>query len=221
MSSPLRRPELPELPLRGYRFERLTEAFFSAGPALMEGGFVGVIADKLFHVHPAVLALITAAPMFGNLSSAFWARLAHGRRRVPLATALLGGFSVCVAGVALIPEGVAGAALLVGLLIASRQLLGGFTALRSIVWSLNYPREARGRVIARLAVISTLGMAGTSWLGGQILNGNPQSFRLVYVLGAVVSAFGVWAFSRVRSRARTTTWLRSGARTRTARARAA
>jgi MFS family permease len=197
MSSPLRRPELPELPLRGYRFERVTEAFFSAGPALMEGGFVGVIADKLFHVHPAVLALITAAPMFGNLSSAFFARLAHGRRRVPLATALLGGFCVCVAGVALIPEGVAGAAVLVGLQIASRQLLGGFIALRSIVWSLNYPREARGRVIARLAVISTLGMAGTSWLGGQILNGNPQSFRLVYALGAVVSALGVWAFSRV------------------------
>jgi MFS family permease len=163
----------------------------------MEGGFVGVIADKLFHVHPAVLALITAAPMFGNLSSSLWARLAHGRRRVPLATALLGGFSLCVAAVALIPEGVAGTAVLVGLQIASRQLLGGFIALRSIVWSLNYPREARGRVIARLAVISTLGMAGTSWLGGQILNGNPQSFRLVYALGAVVSALGVWAFSRV------------------------
>lgn len=197
MSSPLRRPELPELPLRGYRFERRMEAFFAAGPALMEGGFVGVIADKLFHVHPAVLALITAAPMFGNLSSSYWARLAHGRRRVPLATALLGGFSLCVAGVALIPEGVAGAGLLVGLQIVSRQLLGGFIALRSIVWSLNYPREARGRVIARLAVIGTLCMAGISWLGGQILNGNPQNFRLVYALGAVVSALGVWAFSRV------------------------
>lgn len=197
MSSPLRRPELPELPLRGYRFERLTEAFFAAGPALMEGGFVGVIADKLFHVHPAVLALVTAAPMFGNLSSSYWARLAHGRRRVPLATALLAAFSACVAGVALIPEGVAGAALLVGLQIVSRQLLGGFIALRSIVWSLNYPREARGRVIGRLAVISTLCMVAISWTGGQLLNGNPENFRLVYLLGAGVSALGVWAFSRV------------------------
>ena len=197
MSSPLRRPALPELPLRGYRRERLMEACFSAAPALMEGGFVGVIADKLFHVHPAVLALITAAPMFGNLSSSFWARIAHGRRRVPLATALLGAFSLCVAAVALIPEGVAGATLLVALLISSRLLLGGFIALRSIVWSLNYPREARARVVARLAIVSTLSMAATSWLGGQILNGDPERFRLVYVLGAVVSAFGVWAFSRV------------------------
>jgi hypothetical protein len=67
----LRRPELGPLALAGYRRERLTEACFTAGPALMEGGFIGVIADKLFHVHPAVLALVTAAPMFGNLSSAW------------------------------------------------------------------------------------------------------------------------------------------------------
>jgi len=193
----LRRPALPELPLRGYRLERLTEACFSAGPALMEGGFVGVIADKLFHVHPAVLALITAAPMFGNLSSSFWARLAHGRRRVPWASALMAAFTVCVAAIALIPEGNAGAAGMVTLLIAARLILGGIITLRSIVWTLNYPREARGRVIARLSVINTLCLAGTSWLGGQVLNGNPQNFRLVYAGGALVAALGVLAFSRV------------------------
>jgi hypothetical protein len=193
----LRRPALPELPLRGYRFERLTEAFFSSGCALMEGGFIGVIADKLFHVHPAVLALVTAAPMFGNLSSSFWARLAHGRRRVPWATSLMAAFTVCVAGIAVIPEGLAGATALVMLLIASRLILGGIITLRSIVWTLNYPRETRGSVIARLSIINTLCLAGTSWVGGQILNANPQSFRLVYVGGALVGALGVLAFSRV------------------------
>src|SRR5262245_13099450 len=101
----------------------------------MEGGFIGVIADKLFHVHPAVLALITAAPMFGNLSSAFWARHAHGRRRVPFATALMGGFALCVALVALVPEGAVGASLLVGALVVARLLLGGIVTLRSVVWT--------------------------------------------------------------------------------------
>jgi hypothetical protein len=193
----LRRPALPELPLRGYRKERLTEAFFSSGLSLMEGGFIGVIADKLFHVHPAVLALVTAAPMFGNLSSSFWARLAHGRRRVPWATALMAALTACIAGIAVIPEGNVGAAAMVTLLIVSRLLLGGVITLRSIVWTLNYPRETRGRVIARLSVISTLSLAGTSWVGGQILNANPQNFRLVYAGGALVSALGVLAFSRV------------------------
>jgi MFS family permease len=192
-----RRPELGALALAGYRRERLTEACFTVGPALMEGGFIGVIADKLFHVHPAVLALVTAAPMFGNLSSAFWARLAHGRRRVPFATALMAGFALCVALVALVPEGAVGAWLLVGALIAARLLLGGIVTLRSVVWTLNYPSEARGRVTARLSVVSTLGIAATAWAGGALLDGNPERFRLVYAIGAGVAALGVLAFSRV------------------------
>lgn len=192
-----RRPELGTLALAGYRRERLTEAFFTVGPALMEGGFIGVIADKLFHVHPAVLALVTAAPMFGNLSSSFWARLAHGRRRVPFATALMAAFALCVALVAGVPEGVVGAWLLVSALVAARLLLGGIVTLRSVVWTLNYPSEARGRVTARLSVVSTLGIAATAWAGGALLDGNPERFRLVYAIGAGVAALGVLAFSRV------------------------
>ncbi len=193
----LRRPELGALALVGYRRERLTEACFTVGPALMEGGFIGVIADKLFHVHPAVLALVTAAPMFGNLSSAFWARLAHGRRRVPFATALMAGFAGCVALVALVPEGVVGAGLLIAALVVARLLLGGIVTLRSVVWTLNYPRESRGRVTARLGVISTLCIAATAWLGGQVLDRSPENFRLVYAIGAAFAAAGVVAFSRV------------------------
>ncbi len=192
-----RRPELGTLALAGYRRERLTEAFFTVGPALMEGGFIGVIADKLFHVHPAVLALVTAAPMFGNLSSSFWARLAHGRQRVPFATALMAAFALCVALVAGVPEGVVGAWLLVSALVAARLLLGGIVTLRSVVWTLNYPSEARGRVTARLSVVSTLGIAATAWAGGALLDGNPERFRLVYAIGAGVAALGVLAFSRV------------------------
>jgi hypothetical protein len=81
--------------------------------------------------------------------------------------------------------------------IAARLLLGGFISLRSIVWTLNYPREIRSRVIARLNIISILSLAGTSWLGAQVLNANPESFRLLYAVGALVAALGVWAFSRV------------------------
>jgi MFS family permease len=185
------------VPLRGYRLERLFEAFFGAAVALTEGTFVGVIADKLFHVHPVVIALVTAAPMFGNLSSSFWARLAHGRRRVPWTTALLSAFTVCVAAVVVIPENTVGAAALVTLQVSARLLLGGIISLRSIVWSLNYPREARGRVLARLQIVSVLSLAGASWIGAQILNADPHSFRIVYAAGAAVAALGVWAFSHV------------------------
>ncbi len=193
----IRRPELGALSLVGYRRERITEACFSIGPALLEGGFIGVIADKLFHVHPAVLALVTAAPMFGNLSSTFWARRAHGRRRVPYATVLMAGFAACVALVSLVPEGAVGAWLLVGALVVARLLLGGIVTLRSVVWTLNYPSDNRGRVTARLGVIATLSVAATAWVGGQVLDRSPENFRIVYAAGAALAALGVFAFSRV------------------------
>ncbi|HTO05456.1 MAG TPA: MFS transporter [Myxococcota bacterium] len=185
------------MPLRGYRLERLFEMLFGASFALTEGAFVGVVADKLFHVHPAVIALVTAAPMFGNLSSSFWARLAHGRRRVPWTTGLLSAFAACVAAVALIPENAIGAAALVALQVAARLVLGGIISLRSIVWSLNYPREARGRMLARLQIVSVLSLAGASWVGAQVLNADPHSFRIVYAAGAALGAAGVFVFSRV------------------------
>src|SRR5688572_3499538 len=80
----LSRPVLHEVSLASYRKERVTDLTFPVGLALLEGGFLGVLADKVFHVHPALLALISAAPMFGNLSSFFWARVAEGRRTVPM-----------------------------------------------------------------------------------------------------------------------------------------
>ena len=84
VSRALRRPPIGRVALAGFRRERVHDALFPIASAMMEGGFVGVIADKVYHVHPSVLALIAAAPMFGNLSSGVWARLALGRRKVPL-----------------------------------------------------------------------------------------------------------------------------------------
>ncbi len=44
------RPRLDRLALRGYRRERITEFTVPVALALMEGGFVGVVADKVYHV---------------------------------------------------------------------------------------------------------------------------------------------------------------------------
>ncbi|MDH3518589.1 MAG: hypothetical protein OEM66_06660, partial [Acidimicrobiia bacterium] len=60
----------------------------------------GVIADKLFHVHPTLIALISAAPMFGNLSSAIWARLSQRFRKVPMVVVLQTGLVATVAAIA-------------------------------------------------------------------------------------------------------------------------
>jgi MFS family permease len=194
----LRRPKLLRLALRSYRRERIAEICFPIASALMEGGFIGVIAVKIFHVHPGVLALISAAPMFGNLSSFLWARLSQGRRKVPFIVGLQSLFIALAFVIALVPLSSAGAWLVVGSLIASRLVLGGIITIRSLVWTLNYPREARGRVTWRLSVLATLTIVVTSVIGGFVLDADPGSFRLVYSAGALLAVAGVVAFSGVR-----------------------
>jgi MFS family permease len=184
----LTRPPIEVAALESYRHERRTELGMPIVGALMEGGFVGVIA----------LALITAAPMFGLLSSVLWARIALGRRKVPLITSLMAAFVVITAAVALLPETPVGGWLLAALVIGARLVLGGTITIRSLVWTLNYPREARGRVTSRLQFLTVLVMTTTSVVGGFLLNADPQSFRIVYTVGAFLATLGVLAFSRVR-----------------------
>ncbi|MDJ0868743.1 MAG: MFS transporter [Myxococcota bacterium] len=183
-----------------YRREQIQTVFFPIGGALMEAGFIGVIADKVYAVHPAVLALITAAPMFGNLSSLFWARLAHGRPKVPFASGLLVVLVALLAGMALLPTGPLGGALLAANMVVSRLVLAGFITVRSLIWTLNYPSESRGRVTARLSLWTTLAMTVSVLAGGRLLDANPESFRWIYAVGAVFATIGVVAFSRVRVR---------------------
>ena len=55
-----------------------------------------MIAAKIYQVSPVVLAVITAAPMFGNLSSFFWSQLANARTKVRFANVVQTlTYSVC------------------------------------------------------------------------------------------------------------------------------
>ena len=158
---------------------------------------MGVIADKVYHVHPVVLAVIAAAPMFGNLSSLLWSRWARGRRKVPFITGLQTATLLLVGLVALAPDGAAGAWVLVSALVGVRLLLSGEITLRSMVWSLNYPRETRARLTGRLQIMTTLVLAGTSFLAGALLDREPDSFRVAYAVAMGISVLGVAAFARV------------------------
>jgi hypothetical protein len=194
----LERPAIAPLALAGYRRERIRDLSFPVATALMEGGFVGVLADKLYHVHPSVLALISAAPMFGNLSSFLWARVALGRAKVPILVRLQLFFMAFVALVAFLPSGNVGAAVLTIAMVMSRLVLGGIVTLRSLVWTLNYPRETRARVTARLHFFAIGTLTATSFLGSAFLDANAEGFRILYGAGALLAAVGVVSFSRIR-----------------------
>lgn len=193
-------PELPEWSLASFRRERVADATIAVSYALMEGGFVAVIADKVFHVHPMWLAFLTAAPMFGNLSSVAWARLAQRRRKVPLVVALQSLLVALVAGVALVPETQTGGFVLIGLMVTSRLVIGGLVTVRSVVWTQNYPGETRARATSRLTLLAYASMTATALLAGLALDLQPKHFGLLYAGGAALSSVGIFAFAGIRMR---------------------
>ncbi len=200
----LQRPTLSGASLASYRRERVRELSFPAGVALVEGGFVGVVAEQLYGATPIAVAAITAAPMAGNLSSLLWARLAEGRAKIRFLTALQTCFAVVLAGFALLPgarDGADGASalwLLVTTMVVSRLLLGGVVTLRSLVWTHNYPRATRARVTARLSLLTISSMTAMSLVAGAALELHPDAFRLVYLAGTAISALGIAVFARIR-----------------------
>ena len=194
----LRRPAIEPGALASFRRERAADATLPVCYALMEGGFVGVIADKIYHAHPAWIALATAAPMFGNLSSVLWARLAERARAVPLLVALQAALVLSVAGVVLLPGGPLGGALLMALLVAARLAIGAIVTVRSVIWTRNYPRAVRARVTSRLAILSQGVMAATAALAAAVLDRHESALPWLYAAGAVVGVLGVWAYAGVR-----------------------
>jgi MFS family permease len=149
-------------------------------------------------VSPLVLALISAAPMFGNLSSFFWNRLASARPKISFAVTLQALTIACVLTIAVAPTTQPGVALLVGTVVLSRLLITGIITVRSVVWSLNYPRSQRARTTGQLQIITSLVTVAISSGVGPLLDSDPGAFRWVYACGGLFGLLGVIFFAQVR-----------------------
>ncbi|MDJ0789762.1 MAG: MFS transporter [Myxococcota bacterium] len=200
LRSALARPEISDWSLASYRAERRAHLLLPPAMAVIQGGFVGVIADKVFAVHPAVLSLLTAAPMFANLSSAYWASLAQRLRKVPLLVGLQVSLGVGIAVAAAMPATSAGAIGLVAAIVATHLLLSGYITVRSVVWTMNYADHVRGRVTSRLTNVSVLGMAFVSWAGSVALDADASRYRAIFLGAAALAGLSALAYARVRMR---------------------
>lgn len=192
----------PYMVRHSYTHELRSAATFPLAASLAEGAFTGVIAAKNFNAPIILMSVITAAPMFGNIMALFWAELSIGRRKVPLVNMLQLGVVLMVASVALtalFPPEIAGW-VFAGQIIIARILASGINTIRSSIWRNNYPREIRGQVTSRIAVIATTVLAGTTFAGSYLLDRNPAAYVYLYPSAALLGAFGIYQFSKVRVR---------------------
>ncbi|MEC7379536.1 MAG: MFS transporter [Pseudomonadota bacterium] len=180
-----------------FRAEKLTECTLPITLVLLEGGVVGVIAAKVYQVSPFVLAVITAAPMFANLSSFAWNRIAAGRAKVQLACLLQAAVLLCVLAVALAPINDVGALILVASMVISRVLVAGLITIRSVIWSLNYARSNRAQATGQLQMIASLVTVVIASAVGPFLDQYPDGLSLLYAVGTAVGLLGIVFFRRV------------------------
>ena len=177
--------------------EQITELTVPVALAMLEGGFIGVIADKIYNVPPWMLALLTAAPMFGNLSSYLWNGVASTRSKVPLVVLLQVLTMLCLLLVAFAPASPIGITFLATGVVLARIFMAGTITIRSVVWSLNYVREVRARTTGRLQLITSLVMVVTSIVTAPLLDSHPGSFRVMYIVATLIALLGIFSFSRI------------------------
>jgi hypothetical protein len=195
---------------RNYLYEMRSSFTFPLASALAEGSFTGVVASKYFGGGPLLIAVITAAPMFGNILALLWAQLAERRRKVPFINALQLGVVLAVALVALTwffpidpatghPYAIAGWSFAF-LIITARVLASGIVTLRSAVWRMNYPRALRGQIISRITSVNNTILSLMVLAAAWMLDFAPQSYAVLYVVIAIISLLGIGQFRRIRVR---------------------
>ncbi len=192
----------PYMVRHSYRHELRSALTFPLAASLAEGSFTGVIAAKNFGAGVVLMSLITAAPMFGNITALIWSDLAMGRRKVPLVNMLQLGVVLMIASVALtalVPPAAAGW-VFAGQIIVARLLASGIITIRSSIWRANYPRQLRGQLTSRIATVATFVLTVTTFAGSYLLDQNPRAYVYLYPSAALLGAVGIWQFGKIRVR---------------------
>jgi len=188
------------------RYERRTWTLVYLCLGVIEGGTAAVMVRSLFGsavgglAVDLVVAVVSAAPAWANVVSLAYARRAQGRPKVGFLRPLLVAIAVCVAGLALLPVGWAG---LLGFLLlygAARLLWAGVDTVRSVIWSVNYPRHLRARITGRIMVNGSVALAASGLLLGWLLEHDDPWYRAAILVAAAAGLAGSVAFGRFRVR---------------------
>jgi len=187
-------------------FERRVWTLVYVCLGVVEGGTAAVMVRSLFGsaapslVVDLVLALVSSAPAWANLVSLVYARRAQGRPKVQFLRPLLAAMAVCVGALALLPVGGVGLVAFLLIYSAARLLWAGVDTVRSVIWSVNFPRHLRARVTGRILVNGAIAIAGVGLLLGWLLEHDDGWYRAAILAAAASGIAGSVAFKRFKVR---------------------
>ncbi len=175
---------------------------FPLAAAMAEGSFASVVAQKYFGAGSFLIAVIVAAPMFGNVLAMVWADLADRRPKVRFVNTLQLCVIVCtslVAVTAILPQQ-AGGWTFAALMVLARMFTSGIVTAKNLIWRLNFPRHSRGLIVGRVNMIGSAMFAATTFAGSRVLDRHPAGYVWVYLVCSLLGLIGVWQFSGVKVR---------------------
>ncbi len=188
------------------RYERRAWTLIYLCLGVIEGGTAAVMVRSLFGdavagiVVDLVLAVVSAAPAWANLASLVYARRAQGRPKIEFLRPLLVAMAVCVGALALLPVGGLGLIAFLVLYGAARLLWAGVDTVRSVVWSVNYPRHLRARVTGQIMINGSIALAVSGVVLGWLLEHDDPWYRAAILAAAACGLGGSVAFKRFRVR---------------------
>ena len=163
----------------------------------MLGDLAALIAVKSLGAPPWEVALLAAAPPFGNLLAVFWSKQITLSSRKTL--------------YAFWPEALT-SLLLVSMMFSRSSHtftigLCAYLLLRapllqahSAIWRANYPAHWRSWLLARVMAISELLTAGAGLVFGFLLDLNPNNYRGLLALSGMCGLLGAFQVNRIRLR---------------------
>ena len=155
---------------------------------ILASGVTGVLVNTIFAGRvtewalPIAVALVSGAGPLANVGSVLWSHWSRGKEKVAALTRLQGAFGACLLLVAAVPLSDAGLLVMVAAILAAQNVWCGIITIRASIWQLNYSRMARTSFAARNQVIVSVVMSAIGAGAGWLLDLDPESFRLLFVL---------------------------------------
>ena len=188
------------------RYERRSWTLVYLCLGMIEGGTAAVMVRSLFRgsvrglAVDLVVGLVSSAPAWANLVSLAYARRAQGRQKIAFLQPLLVAMAMCVALLALVPDGGAGLGAFLLLYGTTRLLWAGVDTVRSVIWSVNYPRHLRARITGRIMINGAFAVAAVGLTVGWLLGQGGPWYRFAILAAACAGLAGARAFGRFRVR---------------------
>lgn len=191
---------LPYLARSTFRHEQRALIAASLGLAIAMDGFPQLFLKKGFSGSDWLLPVLVACKPAASLVAALGTHLLRRWRQSSVAAGCMFVGAAATAAVPCLPLREAWAPLFTGLTIIATTAVMVSVQARAAIWHANYPAGTRGGIVSRNFILQTILMAAFAQSVGAALDLSRESYRLIYVVGAVSFFIAGRQFRQIRVR---------------------